>query len=604
MSEIRIDPVQIEILKNALTSIADEMALTIFRTGHSTIIKDGADFSTALADPNGELLAQGLTIPQHLGSMPDALEAVIRHYSEGFHPGDMVIQNNPFDGGMHLQDIFVFKPIFAPNDPERVVAFACAVAHHTDVGGRVPGSNASDSTEIYQEGIRFPILKLYDRGVPNQAVFDILATNVRVPEMVMGDFRATIAACHYGEREFLKLTSKYGEEEFSAYLAAYLDYTERLTRAEIKALPNGSYEFEDWIDDDGITEDPIPMRLKLTIDDDSITADYTGTSPQVRGALNATESFTKACTYLALRCVFEADLPNNGGFFRPIKVIAPPGSILNVVHPGACAARGLTGFRQSDLVLGALAKAVPERLIAACEGGNTFVTIGGYDPEKGPFVHCDIIFGAWGGSRFRGDGDAFPLVPANCTNIPIEVIEATYPLRCEQYAFVPETGGPGESRGGLSIIRDWRLLRGEVILQVRSDRRKYLPWGLAGGCPGTPSWNFVNPGPGVEAKNSKITMQLYGGDLYRHITGGGGGYGEPRLRDPALVADDVRNEKMSAEYAARAYGVVFEPDSIEINEMATARRRAELAEVSRVVPGPVVERNERICEAELEYAGD
>jgi N-methylhydantoinase B len=573
MAHGRIDPVQLEILKNALSAIADEMALTVVRTGHSTIIVDGADFSTALCDARGELLAQGLTIPQHLGSIPDALAAVLRKYSGQLHPGDIAIHNDPFNGGMHLQDIFVFKPIFAA-DGTGPIAFAAAIAHHTDMGGRVPGSNASDSTEIYQEGIRFPVLKLYERGVPNQAVLDILAANVRVPDMVLGDLRATIAACHYGEREFLKLAAKYGAETLLAYCAALLDYTERLTREEIRGLPRGTFTFEDWIDDDGISDDPIPLRVALTIEDGTITADYRGSSPQVRGALNATESFTKACTYLALRCVFESEFPNNGGFFRPVKVIAPPGTILNVRLPGACAARGLTGFRLADLVLGALAQAVPERVVAACEGGNTFVTIGGHDPERGPFVHCDIIFGAWGGSRFRPDGDAMPLIPANCTNIPLEVIEATYPLRAEQYGFVPDTGGAGESRGGLSIVRDLRLLRGEAILQVRSDRRRFLPWGLCGGRPGTPSWNYVNPGPGIAPLNSKITMTIRAGDLYRHVTGGGGGYGPAWQRDPALVAADVRNEKLTPALAEREYGVVMRASTVEVDREGTARLRA------------------------------
>jgi N-methylhydantoinase B len=478
---------------------------------------------------------------------------------------------------MHLQDIFVFKPIFVSETATEPIAFAAAVAHHTDVGGRVPGSNASDSTEIYQEGIRFPVLKLFDRGVVNQAVLDILAANVRVPDMVLGDLRATIAACHYGEREFLKLVEKYGPEVLSAYLVALLDYTERLTREEIRGLPEGTYTFEDWIDDDGISEDPIPLRVVLHIEGDRIRVDYSGSSPQVRGALNATESFTKACTYLALRCVFESDFPNNGGFFRPIEVLAPIGTILNVQHPGACAARGLTGFRLADLVLGALAQAVPDRVVAACEGGNTFVTIGGYDPERGPFVHCDMIFGGWGGSRYRSDGDALPMIPANCTNIPCEVIEATYPIRVEQYGFVPETGGPGESRGGLSIVRDLRLLRGEAILQVRSDRRKFLPWGLCGGRPGTPSWNYLNPRDGAGPLNSKVTTMIRGNDLYRHITGGSGGYGPPWRRDPALVTRDVRNEKMSPEYAAREYGVVFRDGSLELDEAATEARRRGMA---------------------------
>ncbi len=563
--------VQIEILKNALTSIADEMALTVLRTGHSTIIKDGADFSTALCDAKGELLAQGLTIPQHLGSIPDALQAVIKHFAGRLYPGDICIQNDPYNGGMHLQDIFVFKPVFDPAG--RLVAFACAIAHHTDVGGRVPGSNASDSTEIYQEGIRFPVLKLYERGEPNQSVLDILAANVRVPDMVLGDLRATIAACHYGEREFLKLLDRYGADKLPGMIVEYLDYTERLTRAEIRSLPEGTYTFEDWIDDDGLSDDPIKLCVSLTLRDGEVIADYTGSSPQTRGALNGTISFTKANTYLALRSVFESDLPNNGGFFRPISVIAPEGTILNVKHPGACAARGLTGFRQTDLVLGALSKAVPEKVMAAADGGNTFVTIGGYDPERGPFVHCDIIFGSWGGSSYRGDGDAMPLLPSNCTNIPIEIIEASYPLRFEQYGFVPDTGGAGRSRGGLSIVREIRLLRGEAILQVRSDRRKIAPWPLVGGKPGTPSWNVINPGEGVPPVPSKITRMIKGGDVYRHVTGGGGGYGPPAERPVDQIVDDVIDGKLTPAHAEKEYGVVFKPASTQIDEEATRRRR-------------------------------
>ncbi|WP_108659584.1 hydantoinase B/oxoprolinase family protein [Acuticoccus kandeliae] len=568
------DPIQIEILKNALTSVADEMALTILRTAHSPIIKDGADFSTALCGPTGELLIQGLTIPQHLGSIPDALLAVLRHYPEGLKPGDILIQNNPFDGAMHLQDIFVFKPVFLPSDQTKVIAFACAIAHHTDVGGRVPGSNASDSTEIYQEGIRFPVIKLYDAGVPNQAVLDILAANVRVPDMVLGDLRATLAACHYGEREYLKLVERYTPDGLETLLTDYLDYTERLTREEIRQLPQGTYEFEDYLDNDGISEDRITLRVALTIKGDEVIADYTGSSPQVRGALNGTESFTKANTYLALRCVFKGDLPNNSGFFRPIRVIAPAGTIFNVRHPGACAARGLTGFRQTDLVLGALAKAVPDRVMAAPEGGNTFVSIGGYDAVEGSFVHCDMIFGAWGGSRYRSHGDAMPIVPSNCTNIPIEIIEAQYPLRCEQYGYVPDTGGAGRSRGGLSIVRDLKLLRGEAILQVRSDRNTIRPWGLLGGEEGTPSANFINPEVSPGGLPSKITTQIKAGDVYRHRTGGGGGYGSPLERPLDEIEIDLRNEKLSPAYVREHYAAIVGADGVTIDRAATEALRA------------------------------
>lgn len=554
MSNSTINAIELEILNNALRAISDEMALTIFRTGHSTIIRDGGDFATALLTPECELLAQGLTVPQHLGAMPDALSAVIGKFGDDVHPGDVFLLNDPYNGGMHLPDVFVFKPIFVEGKTDGPAAYVAAVAHHADMGGRVPGSNAADSTEIYQEGIRFPVVRLFSRGEPNASVFDILAANVRVPEMVTGDIHATVAACNYGEREFLKLADQHGLEWLQRYLAALLDYAETLTRTEIEALPDGTYEFTDYIDDDGFSDDPIELRLALTVAGSDITVDFTGSSPMVRGALNATESFTKASTYLALRCVFDADIPNNGGFFRPITVIAPKGSILNVELPGACAARGLTGFRTSELVLAALGKATPSKVMAASEGGNTFVTIGGTRDNGKPFVHCDLIFGAWGGSHFRSDGDAMPLVASNCTNIPIEVIEAEYPLRCEQYAFVQDSGGAGRSRGGLAIVRDFRLTEGRATLQVRSDRREHKPWGLEGGKDGTQSWNYINPANGTAPLPSKVTTELAKGDVFRHVTGGGGGFGNPKDRDRALVEKDLRDGKISAAYAAENYG--------------------------------------------------
>lgn len=555
MDNTPINAIELEILNNALRSISDEMALTIFRTGHSTIIRDGGDFATALLTADCELLAQGLTVPQHLGAMPDALRAVVNKFGGDIHPGDVFMLNDPYGGGMHLPDVFVFKPIFVEGENDGPAAFVAAVAHHADMGGRVPGSNAADSTEIYQEGIRFPVVRLFSRGTPDRSIFDILAANVRVPEMVTGDIHATVAACNYGEREFLKLVDQHGLPWLRRYLAALLDYAEALTRAEIEALPDGTYYFEDFIDDDGFSDDPIPLRLALTVDGATITADFTGSSPMVRGALNATESFTKASTYLALRCVFDADIPNNGGFMRPITVIAPKGSILNVELPGACAARGLTGFRTSELVLAALGKAMPSKVMAASEGGNTFVTIGGTRDNGAQYVHCDLIFGAWGGSHFRSDGDAMALVASNCTNIPIEVIEAEYPLRCEQYGFVPDSGGAGRSRGGLALVRDFRLTEGRAILQVRADRRKTKPWGVEGGRDGSASWNFINPQDGTEPLPSKVTTELSKGDVFRHVTGGGGGFGAPGERDPALVALDVRNGKLSPAYAEQEYGV-------------------------------------------------
>src|ERR1051326_1983780 len=336
-----IDPIHFELIRNALGSIADEMALTIVRTSHSGVLKDNMDFSTALCDAEGRMLAQGLTLPIHLGSFPSAMASILEHYpSDTIAPEDVFILNDPFDGGMHLPDVFIVKPIFIDST---LVAFAATVGHQTDVGGRVPGSNASDSTEIFAEGLRIPVLKLYEHGVPNVTLQRIIARNVRVPDMVEGDLAAQISACRAAEREFARLAGRYEVPTLRRYFDELLDHAERLTRAEIAAWPDGVYSFEDFIDDDGIDYGrPIPIRVTLTVRGDSLVVDFTGTSDQVKGAINATPSFARSAVYLTVRSVMEADVPNNAGYFRPIEVITPPGTIVNPNLPAAFAARGLT----------------------------------------------------------------------------------------------------------------------------------------------------------------------------------------------------------------------------------------------------------------------
>lgn len=389
----KFDVITLELIKNSMASLADEMAFTIVRTGYSSIVKSAMDFSTGFCDPEGQVLVQGLTIPNQLGAIPDAMESILRHFRGQIYPGDAFIFNDPYDGGMHLPDIFVIKPIFSEKE---LVGFAVTIAHHTDVGGRVPGSCASDSTEIYQEGLRIPPLKFYERGEVNQTLIALIEKNVRVPIKVLGDLRAQMSACHTGEREFLKLVKTYGPQQLREHLEDLLDYTERLTRAEIAAIPDGEYEFTDYIDDDGINPDPIPIHVKVTVNGDSLCADFTGSSPQVAGAINCTFSFTKSAVYLSVRSIMDRTIPNNGGFFRPMKVVAPEGTLLNMTMPSACAARGLTCFRMTDVVLGALAQAIPNRVLAACEGGLTIVSIGGYDEKRHPFVLVDLAAGAWG----------------------------------------------------------------------------------------------------------------------------------------------------------------------------------------------------------------
>ena len=404
----RLDPIAFELFKNALFSIADEMALTIFRTAYSGVLKDVMDYSTAFCDADGQTVAQGLTQPAHLFSFPEALAGTLRRYGDRLRPGDVYILNDPFEGGMHLPDVFILKPIFDPRGDERL-AWAATICHQTDVGGRVPGSNAADSTEIFQEGLRIPPLPLYEAGRPNETLFALIEKNVRLPVRVFGDLRSQLAACHVAEAAFLRLVERHGAAAVRAWMAELIDYAERLTRAALRELPDGEWRFEDWIDDDGIDRDrPIPLRVALRKSGDRLVADWTGTSPQVKGAINNSLSFTKAATYTCLKAVLPLDIPANAGFYRPVEVIAPPGTIANAVPPAATAARALTGFRMVDCVFGALAQMLPDRVPAAAEGGNTGVSVGGYYPDRTPFIHVEFFCCAWGGRPWADglDGNA------------------------------------------------------------------------------------------------------------------------------------------------------------------------------------------------------
>ena len=470
------DPIEFELFKNAIFAIGDEMAVTICRTTYSGVLRDNMDFSTALADANGKMVAQGLTLPGHLGSIPAALAVVVERFAGDIHPGDMFILNDPFDGGMHLPDIFIFQPLY--HEGKRV-AFAATISHHSDVGGRVPGSNASDSTEIYQEGLRIPPLKLFDQGKRNETMWSLIEKNVRIPVQVLGDLRAQLAACHIAETQFAELLKRYGSNKVALYMEEVIDYAERLTRAAIAELPDGQWSFEDWIDDDGIDLDrPIRLFVTLTKTGEEITVDWTGSSEQVKGAINNSLSFTVAHSVAGIRSVLPLNIPSNEGVFRVIKVIAPPGTIANMVLPAACAARGLTGFRMGDCMFGVLAMMLPERVCAASDGGNTGVSIGGYDDERKPFIYVDFSCGTHGGrpwaDGWQGNSNMF----ANMASQSIEVIETEQPMQILSYEFVPDRAGPGKFRGGAPYRRDYKFLEREAVLQVRSDRRKFRPYGF------------------------------------------------------------------------------------------------------------------------------
>jgi N-methylhydantoinase B len=569
-----IDPFQLEIIKNSFDTIADDMALTLMRTSHSGIVRDSLDFSTSICDCEGQPLAQGVCTPMQLGSFYDAMRKLVQQYRGRIGEGDAFIFNDPYAAdGQHLPDIYIATPVFVQG---RCRAWAVTIAHHSDVGGIVAGSNAIGVSEIFQEGLRLPIVKFIEGGKRNEALWDVVALNVRTPDKVLGDLQAQLASCTSGERELTALFDRYGVDTVLRYGDYLHDYAERLTRAEIAAMPDGQYRFIDHLDGLGENPEDIVLTACVTIAGSEVTVDWTGSSPQVRGGINPSFPFTKACAYTALRSVMAADIPNCHGFTRPINVVAPKGSIMNPEFPAPSGARGITGYRMVDCLLGALAQAAPDRATADSSGGSTLPTIAGYQDGKA-FVFCETFMGTWGGARNHDGQEGVPHMGANQSNVPIEMIESEYPIRIERYGLVPDTGGPGRSRGGLALTREYRILADEAILNVRSDKRKHPPHGLFGGQPGSPSWNIINPGPQQRILPVLMTEveTLWKGDLFRHIMAGGGGYGDPLEREPALVLQDVVEEKVSIEMARADYGVVITADGAEdiIDHQATAALR-------------------------------
>jgi len=530
------EPILLELLKHAVDAIVDEMAIALVRTAYSNNLKNSMDMSCALCDARGRLIAQGMTLPLHLGSIPDAMGCITRKFGMSVRPGDVFILNDPYEGGTHLPDFYIVKPVWLE---QALVGWAATIGHQLDVGGMTPGGNGCDATEIFQEGLRIPPMRLYDRGEPVEAVFEIIERNVRVPRQVLGDVRAQLAACAAGEKGLIDLIGRYGAERFGACVDALLNQAERLARNAIRAMPDGRYEFEDWIDDDGIDPGAIPIRVAITVAGDKLTADFTGTAPQVRGAINSPLPFTKSAVYACVRHLIGGDPPNNEGYFRPIEVIAPTATIVNPVMPASVAARGLTGFRVANALFGALAKIAPDRVFACEMGGDTGISFGGYDAQRRPFVFLEFLFGSWGGRPTKDGIDAAASAVVNFSNNPIEIVESEYPLMIERYGYVPNSGGAGKFRGGLALIRQYRFLAEEEVLQLRTDRRAHVPYGLQGGRGGTPSMNLLCRDGEPRELPAKCRLTIRRGDVFQHVLGGAGGWGNPAERDPARVAHDV-----------------------------------------------------------------
>jgi len=566
--------IDFELFKNELFAIADEMAVTICRTTYSGVLRDNMDFSTGVADAEGRLIAQGLTLPVHLGSIRTALAAVMSRYGADIHDGDVFILNDPFEGGMHLPDIFIIEPIFV--EGERI-AFSATTAHHVDVGGHVPGSNSVNSTEIFAEGLRIPPLKLFSAGERNETIWELLKTNVRLPVQLLGDLRAQLAACRMASQKVLKLVERYGVRPSQDLMLQITDYTERLARAALRDLPDGEFSFEDWVDDDGMDIGE-PIRLFVTVrkKGEHIEFDWTGSADQVKGAINCTLSVTEAASYTALRSIMPSGIPNNDGVFRVFTTIAPVGTIANVALPGACAARALTGFRMVDCAFGALARMVPDRVFAASDGGNVGVTVAGFNEEGERFVYVDFSCGTWGGRPWADGVDGISNIFVNMASQSVEQIESEYPIEINAYEFAQDRCGVGKFRGGSPFYRDYKVKVPEAILQIRADRQTIRPYGLYGGKAGKPgSVKLISKGESRYI-GSKVTEKITGDDEFQYVLPGGGGWGDPLDREADAVLKDIRNEIISAEHARVNYGVILANGNREVNAAATENLRSEM----------------------------
>ena len=572
----RFDPVTLEVIRNRLDSIAAEIQATLLRSAYSVILKEGEDCSAALFNARGDVLAQSVALPQHMAAFIPAMARLLEAFpASACRAGDVYTMNDPHDGGTHLPDLVVAVPVFAAG---RTVGFAVCLAHQEDFGGKVPGSMPTDATEIFQEGLILPPLKLYDAGVLNETLVGIIRRNVRLPRVVMGDISAQVAAATVGRDRLQALFEEFGTAT-DACLDGLLDYAERLTRARISEIPDGTYRFTDYMDNDGIALDRrVPITATVRIEGETVTVDFTGTSPQVAGPINAPWSGGAGSAYFAVRCVTDPSIPNNQGCYRPIDVVIPEGTLLNPHHPAPVAIRAHTLKRAADVVLGALVQAVPDRVPAAPAGSISCVSFGGVDPRSGErFGLSDIVAGGSGG---RPGGDGIEVVDtdvSNCMNIPAEAIEMDYPLRVRSYRLRRDSGGAGRYRGGTGTVRVLEAVRGAITCSYRSERHFTPAWGLFGGRPGAVWSTEVVRGSGeVETVPSKRAFTLADGDELRILSGGGGGHGSPLEREPRRVLADVLDGKVSAVAARSVYGVVLDLAARAVDEEATTGLRSRL----------------------------
>jgi N-methylhydantoinase B len=559
MSALKIDPARFEVVKNALTCAAEEMKIVLAKTAYSPLLKVAGDYSCGIFDTTGNMVAQGPDLPIHLGSMPDAVRAIVHAFPDAA-PGDVFIHNDPYHGGSHLPDVNVVAPAFLG---DTLLGFGCVRAHWPDIGSATPGSYGA-VTEIFGEGLRLPPVRLYRNGKPDPGIEAIIFANVRTPTERLGDLRAQVAANWRAGARLAALAEKYGAAELLEIMQEIQDYSERMMRAALRALPDGTAEFTDIFDGDGIidpgetTDATFTVKLRIDKRDDSITADFTGSDPAVAGPMNAPLTVTASGVFCALKMIADPKslIPPNSGCWRPVTVTAPPGCVVNAQLPSPVVyANHEISHRVADMVMAAMHRISPRTVMAGSQGTSAVITFGGVDPRSQQrYVSYESVKGGFGARPVKDGINAVASTVSNMMNTPIEILEMSFPLRVEEYALVPDSGGAGQYRGGLGVRRVWQVLGHQSHAAVCCERSVTPPFGLEGGAPGAPARIEMTPPHGNPQKlNSKGGFLVPPGGRVVIEAPGSGGFGDPAARDRARLSEDLADGYVTQAAARRDY---------------------------------------------------
>jgi N-methylhydantoinase B len=560
------DIVDMHIIESGMVAICREMGISMMRTSYSTIFSEGLDFTCALADRNGDLIAVGDFCPSMIGGMPLIIKTITQEIPLGsFAEGDVIMHNDPHRGGLHLPEHTLIKPFFVDGE---LLGFAACIGHVAEIGGMVPGAFAGEATEIFQEGLQVPPVKIRVRGKDNEDVWKILLANVRTPRYNYGDYNAMIGAVDLGERRIKELIAKYRKNRFVKTCQDLMDYSEAAMRVELRSFPDGRYTFSDTVENDGVEDRRFQLHVAVHVQGDEIIADFTGTDRQAKGPINATLGVAMGATYNAVLHLTDPTIPRNSGAFRPIRVVAPPGTLANVDRPGAEVAGNTEVHpRFCGIILGAMAKCVPNRAMASEAGTGCNFVFGGYHPSHDEYYVCyDVMFGGWGGRADADGNNTVVAINGNCRMNPTEVFETRYPWRVEEFALTRDSGGAGRHRGGLGFTRTLLATSAEITVSQCTDHHEVAPWALFGGAEGglgstlvqrrdCENWLTVKAAFGKVSSSKYARVTIQPGDRVRLTVPGGGGYGDPRQRDRALVEEDLREGFISREAAARDYGL-------------------------------------------------